>query len=146
MGVDDETAEGLVLRLAAAWGAVERLLNGQLGSVRGISFGEYRLLRALATSPRSRASRVALAGAVGLTPSAVTRALRPLEARGLVSTVKHDRDARLALATLTPAGAELLDDAAGVVRDAMTVVLDRSPRVATKHAELAALLDELART
>jgi len=60
---------------------------------------------------------VDLAAAVGLTPSAVTRALRPLEELGCVDTQKSERDARRSLASLTAAGAELLDDAQGAVND-----------------------------
>jgi len=40
---------------------------------------------------------VDLAAAVGLTPSAVTRALRPLEKLGCVATQKSERDARRSL-------------------------------------------------
>ena len=54
--------------------------------------------------------------AVGLTPSGVTRALKPMQKLGIVSTVKSKRDARLAIAALTPAGRELLGDASAVVR------------------------------
>lgn len=142
----DATGPGqqLVLALAAANNAVERRLDGHLGSIRGISFGEYRLLRALADAPRAKASRVELARVVGLTASGVTRALRPLEQLGFVATVKNVRDARLALATLTPAGEELVDDASGVIDDVMASVLERSPLPVRKHAELVAALAELA--
>jgi len=57
------------------------------------------------------------ARAVHLTPSAVTRALKPLEKLGYVSTQKGERDARQAVATLTSAGEELLEDANRLVID-----------------------------
>lgn len=141
----DATGPGqqLVLALAAANNALERCLDGHLGSIRGISFGEYRLLRALADAPQAKASRVELARVVGLTASGVTRALRPLEELGFVVTVKNLRDARLALATLTPAGEELVDDASGVIDDVMAAVLERSQLPLRKHAELVAALGEL---
>ena len=66
--------------------------------------------------------RVDLAESVGLTASAVTRALRPLEKNGVVATEKHDRDARCSLAKLTPAGAELLRDAESVVADGLEAI------------------------
>ena len=109
------------------------------------TLAEYRLLKGLAESPRSMASRVDLAAAVGLTPSAITRALRPLEKMGLVSTVKAKRDARLAIATLSPAGAELLQDASGVVNDTMDAILGRAPRTSAEIGLLSEALSELAR-
>ena len=111
--------QSFALAFASAWGRVEKRLDNSLGSIRGISLAEFRLLRALGDAPGAQASRVDLAEVVALTPSGVTRALRPMEKLGIVSTVKSKRDARLAIAALTPAGRELLSDASGVVDDAM---------------------------
>jgi DNA-binding MarR family transcriptional regulator len=143
MDLSDDVS--LVLELAAAWTAVERRVSASLAAIRGISLAEYRLLAALAAAPGARSSRVDLARAVGLTPSAVTRALRPLEELGMVDTVKHERDARQALATLTPAGRDLVADATEVLADTVADVLVAAPRVAAQRAELRALLAELAR-
>ena len=104
-----------------------------------------RALRALADAPNAWASRVDLAHAVGLTPSGVTRALRPLEKLGLISTAKSKRDARLALASLTPAGQELVDDASAVVNDQMHLILERSPAFREMMDEMIGLLDGLGR-
>jgi DNA-binding MarR family transcriptional regulator len=135
----------LTLAFAAAWNRVEKRLDSSLGSIRGISLAEYRLLRALSDAPNSWASRVDLAHAIGLTPSGVTRALRPLEKLGLISTAKSKRDARLALASLTPAGQELVEDASGVVNDTMNVILERSPKMAARIDEMIGLLDDFGR-
>ncbi|MDH3337514.1 MAG: MarR family winged helix-turn-helix transcriptional regulator [Gammaproteobacteria bacterium] len=135
----------LVLACAGAWSHLERRLDNSLGAIRGISLAEYRLLRALADAPNAQASRVDLAHAVGLTPSGVTRALRPMEKLGIVSTVKSKRDARLAIAGLTPAGRRLLNDASGVVDDTMTALLHRSPKAASKLLEFIDLLQDVAR-
>jgi len=135
----------LALTFSASWNRLERRLDKNLGAIRGISLAEYRLLRALGDAPASQASRVDLADAVGLTPSGVTRALRPMEKLSIVSTVKSKRDARLTIAALTPTGRELLDDASGVVDDTMKVLLKRSPEMADKIVELTELLDEFAR-
>jgi len=140
-----DPGQQLALVLAAASTAVERRLDAQLGSVRGISLAEYRLLRALADAPDERASRVDLARRVGLTPSGVTRALRPLEGVGYVATVKNERDARLALASLTGAGRQLVATASEVIDEVMASVLERSPLSRERHADLVALLGELAR-
>jgi len=134
--------QSLVLAFAAAWNRVEKRLDGSLGSIRGISLAEYRLLRALSEAPNSWASRVDLAHSVGLTPSGVTRALRPMEKLGIVSTAKSKRDARLALASLTAAGHELVDDASAVVDDSMTALLERSPKASARIEELIELLED----
>lgn len=133
----------LALTFAAAWNRLERRLDNSLGSIRGISLAEYRLLRALGDAHDSRASRVDLAQTVGLSPSGVTRALRPMEKLGIVSTVKSKRDARLAIAALTPAGRDLLNDASGVVDDTMKAFLERSPKAASQLPELVALLEDI---
>ena len=133
------------LAFAAAWNRVEKRLDNSLGAIRGISLAEYRLLRALSDAPSSWASRVDLAHTIGLTPSGVTRALRPLEKLGLISTAKSKRDARLALASLTPAGQELVEDASAVVNDQMKIILDRSPKMSARIDEMIELLEDFGR-
>lgn len=135
----------LALAFAAAWNRLERRLDGSLSAIRGISLAEYRLLRALGDAPDSQASRVDLAQAVGLSPSGVTRALRPMEKLSIVSTLKSKRDARLAIAALTPAGRELLDDASSVVDDTMKTILQRSPELTDRMEELTKLFDDFSR-
>ena len=103
-----ETASDLVHRL-------DRAL-----SFRGISFSEYRLLRVLSSTKAVGCPRIDLAQAVGLTPSAVTRALKPLEKIGYLTNKRNMRDARQSLATLTPAGQRLLNDAQGDLNDLFT--------------------------
>lgn len=143
MDIEITREQSLALAFASAWSRLERRLDNSLGSIRGISLAEYRLLRALGDAPNSQASRVDLAQAVGLTPSGVTRALRPMEKLGIVSTVKSKRDARLAIAGLTPAGRELLSDASGVVDDAMKGVLKRSPTAVAQLDGLIEVLDDI---
>jgi DNA-binding MarR family transcriptional regulator len=140
MNTQISNEQALALAFAATWNRLERRLDSSLGAIRGISLAEYRLLRALGDSPGAQASRVDLAEAVGLTPSGVTRALRPMEKLGIVSTVKSKRDARLAIAALTPAGRELLSDASSIVDDTMKTLLRRASR---SGAELDALTQAL---
>jgi DNA-binding MarR family transcriptional regulator len=135
----------LVLAVLGAAASLERIVDGNLSAIKGISLAEFRLLAAIAEAPGKRASRAEIARVVGLSPSAVTRALRPLESLGLTRTVKNERDARLALATLTPQGEELLSDAIGVLEDVLPSVLDQAPSVATGRAEFRTMLSELAR-
>ena len=145
MNIADNKSQEFALTFAAAWNRLERRLSNSLGAIRGISFAEYRLLHALQDAPESQASRVELAYAVGLTPSGVTRALRPLEKLGLVSTVKNQRDARLAMAALTPAGQELVSDASAVVSDSLATMLQGSPKLSAKLETMIELLESLGR-
>jgi DNA-binding MarR family transcriptional regulator len=137
--------QSLALAFATSWNRLEKRLDSALGNIRGISFAEYRLLRALSDAPNDWASRVDLAQAVGLTPSGVTRALRPMEKLGYVSTAKSKRDARLALASLTPPGQELVVDASGVVNDMMKTVLERVRKTPPQVDEMIGLLEEFGR-
>lgn len=101
---------------------IERRASAALSSIKGVSLAEYRLLRALTDTPNGQASRVDLADAIGLTASGVTRALAPLEKLGFVETVRDERDARKALASLTAAGEELVADASGVLDDHVAAI------------------------
>ncbi len=145
MNIKTSTEQVLGLAFAAAWSRLEKRLDHSLGAIRGISLAEYRILRALGDSPNAQASRVDLAERVGLTPSGITRALRPMEKLGIVSTVRSKRDARLAIAALTTAGRELLNDASGVFDDTMKSALRRAPAAAGRVDELIELLDDLGR-
>lgn len=145
MNTQISNEQQLSLAFAAAWHRLEKRLDSSLGAIRGISLAEYRLLRALADSPGSWASRVDLAQAVGLTPSGITRALRPMEKLGYVSTAKSKRDARLALATLTPAGKDLVNDASEVLNDTMNSIMERSPRTREHINEMIEMLEEFGR-
>ena len=100
-----DTASSLVRRM-------DRVL-----SLIGISFSEYRLLRMLGNSRTVGYPRINLAQAVGLTPSAVTRALKPLEKLGYVTNQRNERDARQSLALITPGGIQLLENAQSLLDD-----------------------------
>ncbi len=125
----------LVFTLLDVAGLIEKRLDGPLACTRGISFREYRLLKSLSEFPGGRAMRVELAQAVRLTPSAVTRALKPLEKLGYVTTEKGERDARQSLARLTEAGGILLSDADSIVAD----VVAGLPAMSISEGQLAEL-------
>jgi len=94
-----------LLALAAAHARAVRVLE-----VRGLSFAELRLLVPLREAGGGRRP-TELAHELHLTASGVTRALLPLERRGIVERRKDPSDARASLAVLTRAGRELLDEA-----------------------------------
>ncbi|MEL7158569.1 MAG: MarR family winged helix-turn-helix transcriptional regulator [Actinomycetota bacterium] len=121
-----------------------RRLDRSLSNIKGISFTEYQLLAALRGCPDGSATRVELADRIGRTPSGVTRALKPMERLGFVATVKDERDARRSLATLTPAGHELVADAEGVVDDTLDGLSAIDALRPSEHERFLRLLGELA--
>lgn len=96
---------------------LERRATAVCSTISGLSYSETRLLSALMSGPLTRAD---LAAAVQLTPSAVSRALQPLEKLGFVISARDGRDARQARAQITPAGQERLGDALAGLQDAWT--------------------------
>lgn len=134
----------LVLAVANSWERLLAQLESGLSDIKGITFAEYRLLRAIALSPRERASRVDLAERVGLSPSGVTRALQPLEKLGYVETHRGERDARLAMAVLTAHGEDLVRDASTVVDDVAAAIVAQAPDASASREMLVALLSDLA--
>lgn len=143
MDLSPSPDQELVLAVADSWERLLARLESGLSHIKGISFAEYRLLRAIALSPQQRASRVDLAERVGLSASGVTRALRPLEKLGFVETQRGERDARLALATLTPHGETLVQDASAVVDDIAGAILAQATDAGESRETLVALLADL---
>ncbi len=113
-----------LLRLARAQAEAVRRLDGTLGSVHGISFGDLQLLFHLSHAPDGRLRRVDLAERVGLTASGVTRTLLSLEKIGLVDRQPDQRDARVGYAVLTPRGKALLGDAVPTAQSVANELLD----------------------
>ncbi len=144
MDFEPSPDQELVLAIANSWDRLLSQLESGLSHIKGITFAEYRLLRAIAESPQQRASRVDLADRVRLSPSGVTRALQPLEKLGFVETQRGERDARLALAALTDAGEELVRDASAVVDDVATAIVDQAPTASASREHLVSLLADLA--
>lgn len=101
----------LCLELARTVARMGRRLDGRLGSLHGISFSDFALLRQVSQAPDGRIRRVDLAEQLGLTPAAVTRALIPLEKIGLVKREADERDARVGYASLTRSGQRVLREA-----------------------------------
>lgn len=129
-----------IFSLLAAANGIEGRLNRVLANVKGVSFTEYCLLKRLKECHNSAATRVELAAAVKLTPSAVTRALKPLEKIGYVTTEKGLRDARQSIAALSPAGVALLNDANQLINDE----IDLLPMPDNVPTDTLSMLDALA--
>ncbi|HTX57977.1 MAG TPA: MarR family transcriptional regulator [Candidatus Acidoferrales bacterium] len=123
--------------LAAAHARAVRVLE-----VRGLSFAELRLLVPLRAAHGGRRP-TDLAHELHLTPSGVTRALLPLERRGIVERRRDAGDARASLVVLTPAGRTLVDEALGDAGERATRLLRRLSVGQAK--QLQRLLDEVGR-
>lgn len=95
------------VRLARTYTETLRRIDGKLSSVHGLSFGDFTILYHLKHAHEARLRRIDLAEFMGLTASAVTRALLPLEKIGLVDRQSDLRDARVGYACLTLAGHQL---------------------------------------
>lgn len=127
--------------MLAASGKIERRFDRVPSAVRGVSFTENMLLKRLQEQPNCSASRVDLASVVHLTPSAVTRALKPLEKTGFVSSHKNQRDARQTVARLTDAGKELISDADTVLHDEISALSIPASESKAMTNALGALVD-----
>lgn len=126
-----------VFALAAAHARAVRVLE-----VRGLSFAELRLLVPLRATETGRRP-TELAHELHLTASGVTRALLPLERRGIVERRRDQSDARASLAVLTRAGRELLDEALEEAGERAARLLRRINVGQSK--QLQRLLDEVGR-
>jgi DNA-binding MarR family transcriptional regulator len=131
------------LHLARAHALLVRRFDNALGSHQGISFGDFQVLDHLSGAPDGRLRRVDLADRLGLTASGVTRTLLPLEKIGLVTRQPDPRDARVSFAAITPAGRQVLVNAA-TTADLVSGALLESVEPA-QLAALSSLLGNIAR-
>lgn len=130
------------LLLARAYNTLLRRFDGYLGTRHGLGFADFAVLLALHRAPAGKLRRVDLAAQLGVTASAVTRTLIPLEKIGLVKRQHDPRDARVGYATLTPAATRLLKEA---VASAELISDEMFPaRRAAQAREFSELLGDLA--
>jgi DNA-binding MarR family transcriptional regulator len=109
--------------------------------VQGLSWMELRLLQVLSAGDGRRPTE--LARELHLTPSGVTRALLPLENRGIVQRERDPGDARASLTSLTSAGRELVAQATTHAGERAAKLLRRLSVGQTK--QLQRLLEEIGR-
>ena len=94
-----------MLQLSSIFSQINKRVDRSL-SVHGMSYSEFLVLHNLAIIPGQITSRIALAEAVNLTASGITRMLNPMEKNHLVEKEKNSRDARVSLVKLTSTGLE----------------------------------------
>lgn len=131
-----DTIETL-LSLASAHALVSRSLEAA-----GLSFAELRLLLSLHPSEEGRRP-TELAAELHLSPSGVTRALLPLEKRGIVERRRDESDARASQVRLTSAGRALVADASSQAGERSARLLRRLSVGQIK--QLQRLLEEVGR-
>lgn len=93
------------LELSKAYTLINRRFDGALN---GVSFTEFFVLLSLEDAPDRRLRRVDLAEKTGLTPSAVTRLLLPMEKVGFVKKEVNKKDARSSYVTIASGGRKKL--------------------------------------
>ena len=131
----DDAHLAALLRLSKSHAAVTRSLDAGLGAHHGLSFAELRLLRELAAAPGSRLRPTDLAAELEITASGVTRAVLPLEKRGIVRRERDPGDARSSRIALTPAGRTLVADAARTAAESATRLMRRLSLGQTRQLE-----------
>ena len=120
---------------------VVRAADAKLGGHHGLSLTELALLRAIDERPGHRARPTELAGQLHLSASGITRALLPLEKRGIVRRQADPADGRASLAGLTAAGRELVASATATAGDLSERMLRRLSLGQTR--QLIRLLEEI---
>ena len=131
-----------LLRLSAAHAATTRMLDAKIGGHHGLSFAELRLLRALAAAPDDGLRPTELAAALEVTASGVTRAVLPLEKRGILRRRPDPGDARASRVVLTAAGRGLAADASATAAEGAARLMRRLSLGQTRQLER--LLGEIA--
>ena len=128
------------IETALALTAAHAQVAGDL-EVQGLSWMELRLLLVLRGATGRRPTE--LARDLHLTPSGITRALLPLEKRGIVKRDKDPDDARASQTSLTEAGRSLIDEAVAIAGQRAAKLLRRLSVGQTK--QLQRLLEEIGR-
>ncbi len=90
---------------------ISKQLDNSLGAIHGIGLTEYMVLLNLMKAPNHVLRRIDIADALARTASGITRMLMPMEKIGLVKKETNNRDARVSLVKITPAGEELFKNA-----------------------------------
>lgn len=141
MGISDDAVEVRARgwrRLAALHQLIEARLERALQERHDLSVVEFTVLDALSRQDGWHLRMAQLARATGLSPSATTRLVNRLEARGLIKRILCEDDRRGIYTEPTAAGRKLLRSA----RPTHDAVLDEALRQAGDTPELS----DLART
>lgn len=98
------------LNLTITQALIARRFDGQL-SLHSLSLNDFMILFHLSQAPEKKLRRIDLAGKVGLSASAITKKISPLEKIGVVKKEANVRDARVSFVKLTQSGSRVLEEA-----------------------------------
>lgn len=98
------------LNLTMTQALIARRFDSRL-SVHSISLNDFMILFHLSRAPEEKLRRIDLAEKIGLSASAVTRMLAPMEKIGLVKREANARDARVSFVKLAKGGRRILQEA-----------------------------------
>ncbi len=119
-----QEAVDAILALSGAHATIVKALDRRLGG-HGLSYAEVRLLSALAVQPAKTLRAGELAHELGLSASGVTRAILPLEKRGIVAREPDPNDARASRIRLSEAGARLHSEASQTIEESADALMRR---------------------
>ena len=108
----DDAADGMALVTSVV--RAQQLVHERVeASLRphGLTFARYEVLRLLAFSRRRSMPMSRLGSLLQVHATSVTSAVDRLEKQGLVERLRRESDRRVVLASLTPAGEELVERA-----------------------------------
>lgn len=106
----------------------------------GLTFARYEILRLLAFSRRRSMAMSRLGSLLQVHATSVTSAVARLEKQGLVERRTQERDRRVVLASLTPAGEALVERATADLNDAVFATPGLPPERVREATELLSAL------
>jgi len=118
-----------------------RKLDGHLG-LHGLGLNDFIVLYHLTQAVEGKLRRIDLAEKMGLTASAITRMLLPMEKIGLVSREANAHDARSSYVVLAPGGKRLFEESLKTAQYAAKDIISSS--ASKKIEKVVETLHELA--
>lgn len=115
----------LTFRLARLNQALNTQVTDVLTRHAHIGLTEWRVLSIVAGSDAGTAR--AVANLTGIDPAMISRALKQLEDRGLVLTVRDNADRRARQVRLTPSGKRLYEEVVPIMRNRQEALLNALP-------------------
>jgi DNA-binding MarR family transcriptional regulator len=131
--------EYLPYQLAVASNQVSRMVARRYQSISGLTIWEWRVIAVLAEGKPMAAQE--LSGAAAMDKVAVSRAVKALLERDLISKERHASDGRSSLLKLTPAGKVSYEQVAPVALEAEQILVEGMSQHEMKL--LAGLLERL---
>ena len=117
MTMTTTTSLAQCLHISALHARIRFALDDVLGTYHGLSYADYRLLRALAQCGESPMAMADLAPCLGVPLSAVVRQILPLEKTGLVQRQGADGAPGRGTVRLRPAARQVLVNATETAQD-----------------------------